>query len=109
MRWTVGISLIVVMLTFNISVNAGSWNATEHDYHVTMCSKRYQKRAGKTDTPNCQNYSGGTAYSCCCDICDDYLRECLNISKLSKETCAGIKTKCEQDCNGFLSNQSPNK
>jgi hypothetical protein len=109
MRWIVGVSLIIVMLAYNISAYAVVWNAAEHDYHVIMCSKRQKQQSRKTDTPDCQNYNGGTAYSCCCDICDDYLRECLNVNKLSQETCAGIKTKCEHDCNGFLSNQSPNK
>jgi hypothetical protein len=108
MKWIVGISLTIGMLAYNNSAHADGWNAAEHDYHVKMCSKRQKQRARTTDTPNCQNYNGGTAYSCCCDICDDYLRECLNM-KLSKETCAGIKTKCEHDCNGFLSNEYPTK
>ncbi len=105
MKWIIRISLTVVMLALNISAYAEDWKAAEHDYHVGKCS-RIKERAQKTDTLDCQNYSGRTAYSCCCDVCDDYSRECLK-NKLSSETCAKIKTNCQHDCNGFLSSQSP--
>ena len=105
MKSIVGISLTAAMTAIAISAYAYDWKPAEHDYHVGKCS-RIKQHAQKTDTPDCQNYSGPTAYRCCCDICDDYSKECLN-NKLSSETCAKIKTNCQHDCNGFLSSQSP--
>lgn len=99
MKLIARISLTVAMLAFNISAYA-DWNAAEHDYHVSSCS-RIKQRAQKTDTPDCQDYSGRTAYRCCCDICDDYSRECLK-NRLSAETCAKVKANCQRDCNGFF-------
>lgn len=107
MKWTVSIFLTVFMLTFKISAYADDWNFNEHDYHVSNC-KKMRQRAAITDTPNCQNYWGGTAYSCCCDICNEYLTECRDEKNLPKVTCERIKTECEHDCNSFLSIQSPN-
>jgi|GEM_PF-6769457 len=106
MKWTVGIFLTAVMLAFNISAYADDWNASEHDYHISNC-KNMRQRAAATDAPSCQNYGSGTAYGCCCDTCNEYLTECRNEKNLPKATCERIKTKCENDCNSFLSSQSP--
>jgi len=105
MKWIGIISLAVVFLAFNISAYAAEWNAAEHNYHTGNYCSRMPQRAESSDTPDCQNCSGATSYSCCCDTCNQYLDECLNVDLLSKETCKRIKTNCEHDCNTFLSNQ----
>jgi hypothetical protein len=107
MKWILGISLAVVILTLDVSAYAG-WNYEEHDYHVNMCS-RMRLRAWATDTPNCENHRSGTSYDCCCDTCDTYLKECLDKEKLPQATCEGIRVKCARDCNVFASSQSANK
>ena len=108
MKWVASILLTVVMLVFNVQAHADDWwNADEHAYHISNC-KNMRQHAAISDTPSCQNYMGGTSYSCCCDICNEYFIECRDEKNLPKETCERIKTKCENDCNTFLSNQSPN-
>jgi hypothetical protein len=89
MKWVEGISLVVVMLLFNIPTHAGAgWNAEEHDYHVDLCSNARQ-RAGANDAPNCQNYSSRTAYGCCCGTCDNYFTECRE-KTLPQDMCERI-------------------
>ncbi len=108
MNWIAGISLVVVMLMFNIPALAGAgWNAAEHDYHVNLCSHKRQ-RAGASDAPNCQNNKAGTAYGCCCETCDSYFEECRGKS-LPQDSCERIKTNCQRDCNVFVSSSSVSK
>jgi hypothetical protein len=108
MKWILEVSLTVALLAINVSAYAASWSYEDHDYHMVYCGK-WKLQAMDSDAPNCQNYSGATSYSCCCTTCNDYLDECLHQKGLPQATCDRVKTKCEQDCNGFLSKQSPGK
>jgi len=106
MKWIAGICMTVALLTFTISAYADYWNYEDHDYHIGYCGK-LRIKSSPTDTPDCQSYKGDTSYSCCCTTCNDYVEECLDKKGLPKLTCERVKHRCQQDCNDFLSTQSP--